>query len=347
MSLSVETAARYPGVSGGASTSDPELPPDEQESDIFTELVDPKLCSAGRRPMLFFVGVTRLNRFDLARTIVVHGGRLSTSPNGDMDRRGIIPLADDQSRVKRAGRHVYSDRYIAESIEAGRALDLEDFRLGRRKKPLSRTELVAAHAAAASGLPMPQFPKAGDAPPRKYVRFSKEDDALLLAYAAASCDSSGVQRCAEWAKARETKVLGRSVSADSLRNSYREHLAPTKMPRKELDSHPANEIERRRSPSRESERLSRSTGKSPVACSDALCVNKRCHHPPATFDESTSGHGRIEKNAKKYPSSHLRRAVRSLSKKFGVSERRAFRVLKDCNSDVTRAKVLLAAIRNT
>jgi hypothetical protein len=342
MSLSVETAARYPGVSGGASTSDPELPPDEQESDIFTELVDPKLCSVGRRPMLFFVGVTRLNRFDLARTIVVHGGRLSTSPNGDMDRRGIIPLADDQSRVQRAGLHVYSDMYIAESIEAGRALDLEDFRLGRRKKPLSRTELVAAHAAAASGLP-----KAGNAPPRKYVRFSKEDDALLLAYAAASCDSSGVQRCADWAKASETKVLGRSVSADSLRNRYRKHLAPTKMPRKELDSHPAIEIERRRSPFRESERLSRSTGKSPVACSDALRVNKRCHHPLATFDESTSGHGRIEKSAKKYPSSHLRRAVRSLSKKFGVSERRAFRVLKDCNSDVTRANVLLAAIRNT
>jgi hypothetical protein len=120
---------------GEAESVELALDSDDLQSRIFTHSQAPDVCDGHRSrigAMRFYIGLTKLNRADLARRIIVNGGRVVSQPGGNSDVVPTYPLVDPQSRVKSAGRFAYSDSYIDDCISAGKALDLEYFRLGRR-----------------------------------------------------------------------------------------------------------------------------------------------------------------------------------------------------------------------
>jgi BRCT domain, a BRCA1 C-terminus domain len=120
---------------GGTESVELALDSDDLQSRIFTHSQAPDVCDSHRSrtgAMRFYIGLTKLNRADLARRIIVNGGRVVSQPGGNSDVVPTFPLVDAQSRVKSGGRFAYSDTYIDDCISAGKALDLEYFRLGRR-----------------------------------------------------------------------------------------------------------------------------------------------------------------------------------------------------------------------
>jgi hypothetical protein len=210
-----------------------EAAPEEQVSTVFTE---PAPAGAGRRPMQFYVGMTRLDRHDLARSIVVNGGRLTGVPGGNLDPRPTYPLMDALSGVNPDGRFAYSDAYVARCIEAGKALDIEDFRLGRRARPVPRAVLVARHVAAAAagaaGTERRGGGRAaggkGGAPRRPRVDFTAEEDERLIAFAGGFMRTTGCGLTSRrmWEQACAENILGRPARCESLRNRYKNFLAP-------------------------------------------------------------------------------------------------------------------------
>lgn len=216
-----------------------DLAPEEQVSTIFTEPDDDGL----ERPMLFYIGVCASDRLAIARSIVVNGGRLVLKSGTNTDVPPVYPLIDSKSCPDPRGRFTYSDTYILNCIEAGEKLDIEEYRLGRRRLSLSRRDLVDMHIIAAGVDIADVSPHRGqnqapgdgrshgpvgtmnpDSPNiRKRSAFSAEEDVMIMAFGTQKVQNEGfTQGCRSmWAKFIESNALGRTVTVESLRGRFR------------------------------------------------------------------------------------------------------------------------------
>lgn len=295
--------------SSSQNSSALDLPENEKESDILT--VD--VFHGVRKPMVFFVGLTALDRYELARSIVVNGGRLSSLLG---ENQSIIVLMDKRCGVKRGGRRAYSDSYVAESLAAGRALDLDSFLLGRREKLPTRADLVAGHVAAAerSLLREPTvFPGTGPS-----GTFSKPPGPVSL-------DTGNLRPSRIFRPPRVpagAKCLRARRNSGSCPASGRSPV-PEKAISEALQSCAAR---------RSTQKRGRRDALNEERSGSLFAKKVRCG--------SAAGLSWEKHSQKKAPSQQLRRIVQKLSQSTGVSERSAFLALRDCRGDVERARVV-------
>lgn len=79
------------------------------------------------RPLTFYVSHNKVGNLAMASLIRKHGGRTSRKP--PRGKEHIISLIDPLSKPPHPSRAVYSIEFITKSVEQGRLLDLESFRL--------------------------------------------------------------------------------------------------------------------------------------------------------------------------------------------------------------------------
>lgn len=246
-----------------------ELPSNQRNSNLFT-LRGPRDVSASAMvnedtngcpvlPMQFYIGLTKLDRDELIRDITLNGGRVVSKPGGNNDLRSIFPLVDPQSRVKPGGRTAYSDEFIHACIDSGMLLNPEDFRLGRhipvcesqqvrgdhckrnmasedvKYQSISRNVNDSEDDAASTSSPK----KISHQVHMKRVRqaFDKGDDRIMMEFAL-KCIAKrafGYSSRRLWEEAARRNILGRNVTAESMRQRIIRKFGKSIAPAIELD----------------------------------------------------------------------------------------------------------------
>jgi BRCT domain, a BRCA1 C-terminus domain len=241
--------------------------PEEQISSLFSLPAPPSTNAmygdavkrSARIAMQFHIGMSMHSRQELARRIVINGGRVVAIRGRNCDERPTYPLVNANLKAAKPGsRHAYKDTYIDECIKQNKLLDPEIYRLGKRAdlRGLAKvcaiadvTEEAAGYSADSSsdynmedkddraircdpfdtkivGSPAANRIVAKTRPRRPSTLFSPQDDEKLLAFAKKYCHgvrkkygAAGTSR-KMWNRAAKRNIIGRPVTGIALRNRF-------------------------------------------------------------------------------------------------------------------------------